>query len=152
MESTSNTWIGELKLLPAWVLPKLPEAVTFELYLPGIKQSLTVTSNELSEPREAFAPLTLDGIEWQALVHGVEAGRFLPEDLLALCEAKEEDPSRRLELDDALAGAVGLSTCERDGSGMSVAELLDRLHAELLHMTPADTTWSPVAAPDQVAA
>lgn len=119
---------GEALSLSARQLAALPLPPRLGLHVPGVPGIVRV---EL-DPAEAGASraegeLVLDRGEWRALVLGAEADRLWPSDLAALCRRKVSDPSFRIDVESALAGAQ-----PDPRESWSVARVLSRVGAELL--------------------
>ena len=130
MEPRATTWLEELKTCPARCLADLPEPTSFVVKLAATDELLSLVTWEMPEPREPSSDgrLTLDSLEWKALVAGVEAERFLPEDLRTFCQRRREMPEARLDLETTLDGAVA-DARER---ALSVGQTLERLGVTLL--------------------
>ena len=140
MQAHPISWIRELAAFPARFLTELPEGAKFRLQLYDFDEFLTITTWEFADPTsEPDAALLLDGLELRALVAGVEAGRFLSDDLVDLCERKRRAPATRLELADALAGAVQ----DPDAVPLSLEDVLRRLGGTIVSVQLRELNRAP---------
>lgn len=124
----STRWASEVGQLPARHLGKLPVEFLFRLRSSRFSEEIEVHSFELAEPRSASDRPRFDGLEWAALVLGVESERLWPHDFLRMCLDKQRDPSLRVDDLQVLAGAVG----DRPSTPWSLTQVLRRLELTLV--------------------
>jgi len=139
----TRTQRRELSALPARLLAELPAKTRLFLYVPGIPKDIAIATHELPEPRPVMSEVLFDGLELRAIVEAASHDRLWPTDFLELCIRKWNDPEVRVDRQQALQGALGLSAGDGGADAqLSVEDLLQRLGATLIALELDDRSAS----------